>query len=99
MRAHARPAVLSELIRRFHTGRWPVFRRLIAVHRVGAELVELAEWRTGGYAVVFWSLREDSLRWLDYENKEAAYAEFERLGQAATAECLQSTSSLWRDDL
>ena len=38
---------VCELVRRFHGGRWPVFRRMHEIRIIGDELVELAEWRDG----------------------------------------------------
>jgi hypothetical protein len=63
---------VCDLIRRFHSGRWPVFRRMHDIRLIGNEIVELAEWRSGGFAVVHWSLTEIALRWQDYECLRAA---------------------------
>ena len=82
-RAESGPAV-SALIDRFRRGRWPVFRQLITLDRVGTELVAVGEWRCGGYAVVFWSLTKTKLRWKSYETKEQVYAYYEQLSQAPT---------------
>lgn len=74
---------VCELIRRFHTGRWSIFRRMHDVQRVASELVELAEWRSGGYAVVWWSLASVALRWQDYASLAAARAAFDEVVTAA----------------
>lgn len=67
---------VCDLIRRMHTGRWPLFSRMHDIQRVGDELVELAEWRGGGYSIVHWSLTEIALRWQDHATLAHARSAF-----------------------
>lgn len=70
---------IFQVIRRMHTGRWPLFRRMHDIKRVRDELVELAAWRRGSYAVVRWNLKCLGLSWRDYPTLKAARQAFLQL--------------------
>ena len=55
----------------------PVFQRMLDMQRNVSELIELAEWYHGGFAVVRWSLTEIKFSWRTFATLEAARAAFE----------------------
>lgn len=67
-----------EVIRRMHTGTDSLFRRMHDLRRDGADLVEIAEWQEGGFAIVRWSMTVDELglTWQDFPSLHAARQAF-----------------------
>jgi hypothetical protein len=67
-----------EVIRRMHTGECSLFRRMHDLRRDGSDLIELAEWQDGGFAIVRWNMTtgELGLRWQDFASLQAARQAF-----------------------
>ena len=72
-----------DLVRRFGSGRWPLWR-IIDLRRQRQTLYVAVEWRRcrepGPYSVVAVSLDEIALRWRYVPNATAARATLDRLG-------------------
>lgn len=67
---------LRDLIRRFHSGRWPLFRCL-GMRNVNGSLVEAVEWlRTSPsrYSVIHWQSDGCGLFWIAARGSRAALA-------------------------
>lgn len=67
---------LRDLIRRFHSGRWPLFRCL-GMRNVNGSLVEAVEWlRTSPlrYSVIYWQSDGLGLRWCAAKGSRHALA-------------------------
>lgn len=67
-----------EVIRRMHTGTDSLFRRMHDLRRDGTDLVELAEWQEGGFAIVRWNMTVDELglTWQDFPTLQSARQAF-----------------------
>jgi len=65
---------LHELIRRFHTGRWPTFRAL-GMRQIDGAIVEAVQWyrmKEKIYSVVWWRMDGLGLSWQHQSSSQAA---------------------------
>lgn len=65
---------LHDLIRRLHTGRWPLFRA-IAMRQIDGVIFEVVQWcgkHDSGYSVVRWRPDGAGMSWQDAATKEEA---------------------------
>ena len=74
-----------ELIQRFHTGRWPLFRCL-RLRQIEGIVFEAAQWlrvEPPQYAVVRYHQDGHGLSWQRYKSRKAALAELSEACQTA----------------
>lgn len=65
---------LHDLIRRLHTGRWPLFRA-VAMRQIDGVIFEVVQWcgkHESGYSVVRWRPDGAGMSWQDTATKEEA---------------------------
>ena len=65
---------LHDLIRRLHTGRWPLFRA-VAMRQIDGVIFEVVQWcgkHDSGYSVVRWRPDGSGMSWQDAATKEEA---------------------------
>lgn len=65
---------LHDLIRRLHTGRWPLFR-CVAMRQIDGVIFEVVQWcgkHEGGYSVIHWLPDGSGMTWQDAPTKKAA---------------------------
>ena len=65
---------LHDLIRRLHTGRWPLFRA-VAMRQIDGVIFEVVQWcgkHDSGYSVVRWRPDGAGMSWQDAATKEEA---------------------------
>ena len=67
---------VMELIQHMHGGRYPTWR-MRDIRREGDVLIELAEWRRGGYVLLTWSLLEIRVKMDNQPSLAAARRAFE----------------------
>lgn len=78
---------LYELIRRFHTGRWPLFRAL-GMRQIGDTIVEAVQWlrmATESYSVVWWRADGLGLSWKETASAKEALALLKSLEASSNA--------------
>jgi len=65
---------LHDLIRRLHTGRWPLFRA-VAMRQIDGVIFEVVQWcgkHDSGYSVVRWRPDGAGMSWQDAATREEA---------------------------
>ena len=75
---------LHDLIRRLHTGRWPLFRA-VAMRQIDGVIFEVVQWcgkHDSGYSVVRWRPDGSGMSWQDAATKEEAMT---MLGKTSSA--------------
>lgn len=79
---------LYELIRRFHTGRWPLFRAL-GMRQIDGTIVEVVQWirmATESYSVVWWRADGLGLSWKETASAKEALALLKSLESCSTVQ-------------
>lgn len=65
---------LHDVIRRLHTGRWPLFR-CVAMRQLDGVIYEVAQWcgkHEGGYSLVRWLPDGSGMTWQDTKTAKEA---------------------------